>query len=291
MTAPSALRAEALGATLPPLLVAAERVAATVAQGVHGRRRVGQGDSFWQFRGYHEGDEVRAIDWRQSARSPRVFVRDREWEAAQSVWLWLDRSASMRWHSDRRLDEKGDRAALLTLALAALLLRGGERVGLFGEDRLARGGRTTLLDLAGRLVRHRPVEPSLPAPDRLPRHASLVLIGDFLAPEAVIEDRLLALAALGVRGHLLQVLDPAECEFPFHGRYRFTGPEGEGSLLLGRAETMAEAYRSRLAAHHAVVDGLAGRLGWTVSRHRTDQPPETALMALYLALGDPEIAP
>ncbi len=45
-------RAEALAATLPPLLVAAERVAATVAQGVHGRRRAGMGESFWQFRRY-----------------------------------------------------------------------------------------------------------------------------------------------------------------------------------------------------------------------------------------------
>lgn len=289
MPAPTALRAEALGANLPPLLVTAERVAATVAQGVHGRRRVGQGDSFWQFRGYHEGDEVRAIDWRQSARSPRVFVRDREWEAAQSVWLWLDRSASMRWRSGPRLPEKGDRAALLTLALAALLLRGGERVGLFGEDHLPRSGRTMLVDLAERLARHRPVEPGLPVPERLPRHADLVLVGDFLAPEEVIEERLLALAALGVRGHLLQVLDPAECEFPYQGRYRFTGPEGEGSLLVGRAEALAEAYRLRLAAHFSALEGLAGRLGWTISRHRTDHGPETALMALYLALGDPAV--
>ena len=53
--AAEARRAEALGARLPPLLVAAERVAATVAQGVHGRRRVGQGDSFWQFRRFVAG--------------------------------------------------------------------------------------------------------------------------------------------------------------------------------------------------------------------------------------------
>ena len=95
----SARRAESLGARLPPLLVAAERVAATVAQGVHGRRRVGQGDSFWQFRPYAAGDSAARVDWRQTAKSERTYIRENEWEAAQSVWLWPDRSASMAWRS------------------------------------------------------------------------------------------------------------------------------------------------------------------------------------------------
>ncbi len=92
-------RAEQLAATLPPLMVAAERVASTVAQGVHGRRRVGQGETFWQFRSYHFGDQPQSIDWRQSAKSDRVYVRQMEWEAAQSVWVWCDTSASMNWRS------------------------------------------------------------------------------------------------------------------------------------------------------------------------------------------------
>ena len=96
---PSVLRAEALGATLPPLLVAAERVASTVAQGVHGRRRVGQGDSFWQFRPYQAGDAPGRIDWRQSAKSARTFVRETEGEAAQTVHVWRDDSAWMDWQS------------------------------------------------------------------------------------------------------------------------------------------------------------------------------------------------
>ena len=49
-----------LAGTLPALMVAADRVAATVIQGVHGRRRVGQGDAFWQYRPYRDGDIRRA---------------------------------------------------------------------------------------------------------------------------------------------------------------------------------------------------------------------------------------
>ncbi len=54
-----------LASGLPALLVAAQRVASTVMQGVHGRRRVGQGDAFWQFRQYRQGDSINRIDWRQ----------------------------------------------------------------------------------------------------------------------------------------------------------------------------------------------------------------------------------
>src|SRR6266852_6611266 len=93
------IRGEQLASRLPPLLVAAERVATTVAQGVHGRRRVGQGESFWQFRQYEPGDAAQRIDWRESAKSQRLYVRETEWEAGQRVWLWRDASPSMDWSS------------------------------------------------------------------------------------------------------------------------------------------------------------------------------------------------
>src|ERR1700760_4013999 len=105
-----ARRAEVLGGRLPPLLVAARRVAATVAQGVHGRRRVGQGDSFWQFRPFVTGDAIGRIDWRQTAKSERAYVRETEWEAAQTVALWRDGSASMRWRSQGAATDKRARA-------------------------------------------------------------------------------------------------------------------------------------------------------------------------------------
>ena len=111
-------RAEHLASRFPPLMVAAERVATTVAQGVHGRRRVGQGETFWQFRRYEPGDETGLIDWRQTAKSRHVFVRETEWEAAQSAWLWRDTSPSMDYSSSREVESKRSRADLLLLGLA-----------------------------------------------------------------------------------------------------------------------------------------------------------------------------
>jgi uncharacterized protein (DUF58 family) len=284
-SAPTRHDAEALAGRLPPLLVAAERVAATVAQGVHGRRRVGSGDSFWQFRPYAAGDSAARVDWRQTAKSERTYIRENEWEAAQSVWLWPDRSASMEWHSARHLPLKSERAALLLLALAALLIRGGERVAVLGDARPPALGRAVLERMAATLTasgKAQGVPDTLP----LPRHATVVLISDFLAPIETLRPLVSFYAARGVRGHLLQVLDPAEETLPFEGRVRFEGLEHEAPTLISRVETIRDQYQARLAAQRDGLAALSRTYGWSFACHRTDHPPHSALLALFGVMSD-----
>jgi len=281
-----ARHAEALGARLPPLLVAAERVASTVAQGVHGRRRTGLGESFWQYRPYVAGDPLARVDWRASARSDRAYVRETEWEAAQTVFLWHDASPSMCWRSQAALPTKAERARLLLLALAALLLRGGEQVRLPGSPRRF-AGRAALEPLAAFLEAapdDAGSDAGLPPRVALPRHAQIVLISDFLAPLADIEASLAWLASVPATGQLMQVLDPAEAALPWSGRVRFRGLEGEGATLLPRAEAVRESYAAALAARQEGIARLAASAGFGFTVHHTDRPPETALLALYEAL-------
>jgi uncharacterized protein (DUF58 family) len=276
--------AEALADRLPPLLVAAERVAATVAQGVHGRRRVGVGETFWQFRPYQAGDSTARIDWRQSARSAQLFLRDQEWEAAETVWLWVDGSGSMTYRSAARLPTKHDRATLLLLALASLLTRAGERIALLGDQRRPSGGRVAMTALCDRL-RAQPAGGSSEVPTQsLPRYARLVLISDFFVPLEALRDRLRTFLGMGVRGHLLQVLDPAEPSLPFAGRVRFEGLEDDGAALIGNVDSVRVRYRDRIEAHRQGLRDLARSLGWTLASHVCDQPPEPPLLALYNAL-------
>ena len=284
-----ARRAEALGHGLPPLLVAAQRVAATVAQGVHGRKRVGQGDSFWQFRPYAPGDPVNRIDWRQSARSGREppegwLVRQTEWDAAQTVFLWRDGSASMAWRSRAMAQDKKDRASLLLLGLASLLLRGGERVAVVRPAGRAVSGRFGLDRVLLELGEVRD-EDGLPPEHPFPRHAHVVLLGDFLAPLKRIEQTIARMAAAQVTGTLLQVLDPAEVSLPYDGRVRFQGMERERDTLIPRVETIRDLYRGRLRAQQEGLAGICAAAGFGFGIHRTDQPPETALLWMYNALG------
>ena len=283
----AARRAEALAGRLPPLLVAAERVAATVAQGVHGRRRVGQGESFWQFRPFVAGDALNRVDWRQSAKSDRSFIRETEWEAAQTVCLWRDRTASMRWRSRASAVEKCERAELLLLALAALLLRGGERVRLITASSSNAAGITaghTALDRLVEALARDVGETALPPETALPRHARVVLFGDFLSPLPGIRAAIARLSAVPLTGHLVQVLDPAEALLPYSGRIRFEGVAREIETLVPRVEGVREEYARRLAAQQQGLAELCGAAGFGFSIHRTDQPPETALLALYSAL-------
>jgi uncharacterized protein (DUF58 family) len=273
--------AEGLSATLPPLLVQADRLAASVSLGVHGRRRTGSGESFWQFRRYRAPDAVTAIDWRQSARSQHLFVREREWEAAQTVWLWRDGGPNMDFTSARNGVTKKARSELLLLALAGLLVRGGERVGYWAGGDPAAASRLSLSRIARRLTGEK-VAPAEPPPAPVSRGAQLVWFGDFLDPAT--EAAMTRLSRAGIDGHLVRIVDPAEEEFPYHGRTRFEVARQE-SEIFGRAERLQSAYRARFRAHGEMIAAAASRLGWSSTVHRTDQAPQSALIALYGAIG------
>ena len=284
-TAVLGAEADALGAALPPLLVAAERLASTVALGVHGRRKSGRGESFWQFRRYAQGDARSAIDWRQSAKSQHLFVREREWEAAEKVWFWRDGSSSMDYASSANLCTKRARANLLALALASLLVRGGERVATFGDRDGPTSGRAAVRHLACTLADERP---GAPVPPQLlsGKRGQAIWLSDFLLPLEAIEQTLGDMAGAAMGGHLVRVIDPAEQDFPFSGRTRFEWrglPERE---IFGRAETARDSYRRRFDAQSDVLRDLARRFGWSFLMHRTDNRPEPALISLHAQVGD-----
>ena len=277
----SALQHEAdgLSAGLPPLMVQADHLAASVSLGVHGRRRAGIGESFWQFRRYASPDSSSDIDWRQSAKSQHIFVREREWEAAQTVWFWRDASANMSFKSGAV--SKRARADLLLLSLASLLVRGGERVGFMGMEGAPAASRLALTRI-GRAMFGKG-QGSLPPQVPMTRGNQLVWFSDFLEEGAF--DAMKRLSHLGVEGHLVRIIDPAEEDFPFSGRTRFESPLGEGAEIFGRAERIRTAYRARFTAHGERIAQSATRLGWTCTVHRTDHAPQASLIALHAAIG------
>ena len=126
-----------------------------------------------------------------------------------------------------------------------------------------------------------------PRPARLPsdapisRNAQFVWLSDFLSPLPAIETALRRFTQSGTGGYLVHIVDPAEEDFPYEGRTRFDAPGEALSETLGRAETVASAYRARFKAHGETVALLAGKLGWSYLQHRTDKTPQTALVALY----------
>ena len=276
-------RAETLGQSLPALLAEAEHLAATLMLGEHGRRRAGQGDEFWQYRAAHAGDAARSIDWRRSARSDAHFVREREWQAAQSVTIWVDTARSMAFSGAADRAPKLDRARLLALALAVLLLRGGERVGLSGM--VPKPGRAQVLELVAALEAEDRADYGVPDVTGMVSHGRAVFLSDFLGDLDPLETALTAAADRGVRGLLLQVLDPAEEDFPYEGRTIFESMQGSIRHETQSAGDLRERYLARLAERKDHLTRLAAAMGWHYHCHHTGQQAQSALLWAYGALG------
>jgi len=273
-----------LAAAMPRLILEARRVASTVIHGLHGRRRPGPGENFWQYRRFTSGEAASSVDWRRSARDDHLYVREQEWEAAHTVWIWPDRSPSMVFASPLVRDTKLDRALVIALALAEVLVDGGERVGVPGLMRPT-ASRNVVEKIAQAIVHDAADRTSLPpsfAPSPL---AEIVVLSDLWSPTPDVLDTLARLSASGARGHVVQIVDPAEETFPYAGRIEFVEPEGAGSITAGRAETWRVDYAARIERHRAEIRAETDRLAWSFIIHRTDRSASELLLKLHARLG------
>ena len=270
---------------LPPLLAEAHQLAATVVMGTHGRRQPGQGEEFWQFRGAVPGDPWRSIDWRRSARGDAHFIRQREWQAAQSVLFWIDGAQSMAFSGDKSRQTKAARATLIGLATAILLIRGGERVALIEDPDPARSGQTQIDRLVAQLAaRESDRDYGAPASRIFPKGSRAVFLSDFLGDPEKVGESLLRAADRGVKGALIQILDPVEEVFPFDGRTEFRSMSGAIRFDTLRARGLRAAYLDKLAARKDRLQSLCHKTGWNYLCHHSNENAQPALMWLYAAL-------
>lgn len=267
-------------------MLEALRVANTVAHGIHGRRRPGTGETFWQFRQFQGGDAATVIDWRRSASSDTLYVREREWEASHTFWLWPDLSPSMAFRSHLAPVAKQDRALVLTLAAGEMLVRAGERVALLGltPPMASRKATARMAEALAANERTGAVAESLPPKARLSRFSSAILVGDFLDPADEVARRINAMAENDVQGHMIQVLDPAEEALAYEGRMEFRSPEGGERWIADRVESLRDEYQKRLTEHRAQIQEAARRIGWTFLVHHTDRPAAEPLLSLIMRL-------
>src|SRR5579883_3034720 len=276
--------ARTLAESMPRLILEARRIAATVIHGLHGRRRAGPGENFWQYRRFVSGEPASRVDWRRSARDGHLYVREQEWEAAHTVWIWPDRSPSMNFASPLVRDSKLYCTLVVALALAEILVEGGERVGIPGLTRPS--GSRNIVELIGQAIVHdREERTSLPpnfAPSPL---AEVVLLSDLWSEIDEVRHTITHLSGEGTRGHVVQIVDPAEETFPYWGRIEFVEPEGAGRVTAGRAQAWRTDYAARVRRHRTEIRSETDRLAWSFTIHRTDRPASELLLALHARIG------
>jgi uncharacterized protein (DUF58 family) len=278
-----------LASTMPRLILEARRVAATVIHGLHGRRRAGPGENFWQYRRFVSGEPAARVDWRRSARDDHLYVRELEWEAAHTVWIWPDRSPSMNFASPLVRDTKLYRTLVVALALAEVLVEGGERVGIPGLMRPT--GSRNVIDRIAQAIVHDPAERTSLPPNFAPSPLSeVVLLSDLWSEIGEVRRTIAQLSSSGARGHVVQIVDPAEETFPYWGRVEFVEPESGGRITAGRAEMWRADYAARVQRHRTEIRNETDRLGWSFIIHRTDRPASELLLALQARIGSSESA-
>jgi uncharacterized protein (DUF58 family) len=269
-----------LAASLPRLVLEARRIAANVIHGLHGRRRAGAGETFWQYRRFVSGEPSQNVDWRRSARDDHLYVREQEWEAAHTVWLWPDRSPSMAFASRQSRDSKLERGLIVTFALAELLVAGGERVGIPGlMNPTASSG---VIDKMAQAMLHDDADRLSLPPSFVPSAlAEIVVLSDFWSPISEIRNMLAGLSASGAHGTLVQIVDPAEETFPYSGRIEFVEPEIGSVITAGRAEKWASDYIARVALHRDEIRSDTNKLDWLFSTHTTSRSAAELLLFLH----------
>ncbi|HEY6833752.1 MAG TPA: DUF58 domain-containing protein [Pseudolabrys sp.] len=276
--------ARTLAESMPRLVLEARRVASSVIHGLHGRRRAGPGENFWQYRRFVSGEPAQNVDWRRSARDDHLYVREREWEASHTIWIWPDRSPSMAFASGLGTESKLDRALVVTFALAEVLVQGGERVGVPGLMRPT-ASRNVIEKMAEAILHDTQERASLPpsfAPSPL---AEIVVLSDLWSPIGEVRTTISQLSGTGAHGHIVQIVDPAEESFPYSGRIEFIEPEGAGTVTAGRAETWRSDYQGLIANHRAAVRAETDLRAWSFAIHRTDRPASELLLVLHSRMG------
>jgi uncharacterized protein (DUF58 family) len=277
-----------LAARMPRIIAKARDAAGSLVHGAHGRRRAGTGETFWQYRPFASGESGQRIDWRRSARGDQLFVREHEWEAAINHFLWIDLSPGMAFKSALAQDYKIDRAATLGLALADVLVRGGERVGALGLSTpiAARNVTQRLAQVFSEAAQAAARAEKLPPEAALPPRAKLLLVSDFFCDVEALAARLSAFAGAGARGALLMVLDPAEEVFPFAGETLFLDPAGGDPFHAGDARLLQSRYVEKLAEHREALRAAARKAGFLFLQHHTDRPASEAALALLMGLAE-----
>ena len=248
-----------------------------IAEGGAPTRRVGQGKDFWQFRPYQSGDSLRTIDWKRSAKSQSVFVKQREETTAPNIGFWCDMGAGFDWRSDDDPSgyTKAEFAVICMLAVSLTLTKTGFQSHVLSPNPKQRKARN-FEQLAEHLI-----SPTKNLGPAQPLDFAIIA-SDYYTPLADTQRDLETALARTPNVILLRITDPIEATFPFQGRVEFLDPSTQDTRLLGRAETLKGAYDTAFQAQTEALQNMAAVNNWNLLEGQNSSP----LDAVYVKIID-----
>ena len=267
-------KAEQAAHDTPNFLIKAQEIAQTILMGTHAHKKTGSGESFWQYRNYQAGDRPQDIDWKRSAKSDTVYIRQKEKQTPQSVFIWIDENASMSFSSDKKQDTKFETAQTLCMALCILFERSGEKTSLLHAGRPGHGAKH-LQDIANQIstldCEGDTEEIALASyAGNLSANAQCILISDFWQPIEAIEKTVSTLRSKTNAITMLHICDPAEITLPYKGHTVFRNFAGGERIKIPNVSDIQKEYQERIQEHLRALAQLAQKNRWRYHRHQTD---------------------
>jgi len=289
----NALLSPSAVAAIDDLELAARLIVEGVRTGAHRSPFHGFTAEFSQHRPYRPGDDLKHLDWKVLARTDRLYSRQFSETTNLSVMLVLDASASMSFPTGTSQPSKFRYGAMLTAALAYLIIEQGDAAGLMtmAGGRFvylpAKGGRQHLRALLAMLARLEPagewqIDRALTrGAELLKRRGAVLAVSDFYDASETTARDLRRIARGGHDVALLQVLSRDEITFPYTGDLEFEDLEtGARRHLDTRAA--GHAYRARIASFLEDFRKQVHRDGHDYALMPTDVPPSRALRSYLL---------
>ena len=237
----------------------------------------GNGEEFWDFREYKIGDPLKVIDWKKSSKSNKLFIKNNENESSKSIWFWVNKNASMNFKNYSNLNTKYERAIIICLILVDIFLKSGEKVGIIGSESGLQKGQSKFIPLASELIK----KSTKFSETRIKKNDIVFIISDFIQQNEKIKNDLLGITENAYLGLLIQVLDPAEKNFPFKGRNRFFDPVSGLHKLFNRSENMQEKYKREIILHQKKIMQMCSKFGWKFFSNTTNQSCESLILKIY----------
>ncbi len=266
-----------LSASLERLLAKNQTVSSLSSYGLHNRKRAGLGERFWQYRAYEIGEDANKIDWRRSARGDQLYVKEKEFESLRDYYIWIDCAASMKFVSTLGQDDKLTRSINFGVAIADLLLRSGDRVGLLGSSAPS-SSRATLDKIIHQLEENisNNFTSAVPLLNKPSKRSKIIIISDFLNNSANLKDTLKYYADFEISGLVVMINDPCEVEFPFSGETQFFSIENNQEYYAGDAKLVAEQYHKVFEKHKLQIKETAIENRFQYYHHVTNQSVDAA---------------
>ena len=283
-------------AKLDGLQLRARKIVEGFMAGPHRSPYRGFSTEFAEHRPYVPGDEIRYVDWKVFGRTDKYYVKQFEDETNLVCYLVLDVSASMRYQGPSAPLSKLEYAQCLAASLAWIVLNSHDAVSLTTYDEVVRAtlnpsSSATHLESILQVLQSNPESSATRAgplfhelAERFQKRGIVIILSDCideLAPFAA------GLKHLRHRQHevaLLQILDPAELDFPFTQRMRFQDLEQEPNVVTD-TQSVRTAYLSEFQAFRDSLQNHCYQQAIDYTLVRTDSALDNVLSRFLVERG------